>query len=743
MLEYKMRDYIEGISMNIIEVKNNLVRLSYEEDLRLSGLIKISDNSKSYIAQVLHLDANRTGKNAVAKIIFNYDGQIRGYDGSIPSLKAVAETFDMTEMLSTIKCENPVVIGKIAGKKENFAVDFDVLKENPIILSEKFYTTKFLLNNIAMHLQARKQKLVVFDTAGVFRNGSLTLSKDFKLPLNHSAINCIYNKGFLDATDESKAFIQSIFEELGEYAKTVDFIPFDTFKSVVDSEFARTKLIQLVVMKNKLKQIRDKNIFAQRADEFEVLKNKLSAENTVIINLSGFASHIQKECISYVYSLLKEIGAECYAFTPLESETPEKEYINELFSVENVHTTVICDYNYADLSELKKISKNMLMFTPIKQQKDFGGYNIFLQKLAEDEFIAFGKMTKFVPIICKLFQISSSDIILPKVEVKVEPAQPEQISVTAEVPIEEVNEIKVEELQTTENVTNEQADVAAEIESDVDKDEIPETFTEEIQSESGTEIIQTDSVPEIVNAEAPMAEEIEAPEPNTIDVPEVEISMMAGASAQEVTLPQNIQPEGVTLDEVGSEQAQNQLQEALEQVPDIDDDEELSDDDLDMIEKLSKPDEEIPVINDEYTAQEVYSEPVVEQAEDTELPQEQENQIIQEPEQPQEQEAIQDSVQEQSAPMEEELIQTPPETEPLQMRASSTPTMPEYSAEIPEEDKVRSDVIGQGDRVYHEEFGEGVVEKMINYGDKLLCSINFATVGRRLLNPEISEMRKI
>ena len=43
----------------------------------------------------------------------------------------------------------------------------------------------------------------------------------------------------------------------------------------------------------------------------------------------------------------------------------------------------------------------------------------------------------------------------------------------------------------------------------------------------------------------------------------------------------------------------------------------------------------------------------------------------------------------------------------------------------------------------HDEFGEGVVEKLINYGDKVLCSINFASVGRRLLNPEISEMRKI
>lgn len=48
----------------------------------------------------------------------------------------------------------------------------------------------------------------------------------------------------------------------------------------------------------------------------------------------------------------------------------------------------------------------------------------------------------------------------------------------------------------------------------------------------------------------------------------------------------------------------------------------------------------------------------------------------------------------------------------------------------------------QGDKVSHPKYGIGIVEKMIKYGNKTLCSINFENVGRRLLDPAISEISK-
>lgn len=78
----------------------------------------------------------------------------------------------------------------------------------------------------------------------------------------------------------------------------------------------------------------------------------------------------------------------------------------------------------------------------------------------------------------------------------------------------------------------------------------------------------------------------------------------------------------------------------------------------------------------------------------------------------------------------------------LETRSNTTTTVPVYDADIPQEDKVISDPISQGDTVVHAKYGTGVVEKMIKYGNKELFSINFDDVGRRLLDPTLTEIKK-
>ena len=775
--------------MNIIEVKNNLVKLCYEDELVLSGFIKIDDTNKSYIAQILHLEATRIGKVAIAKIIFNYNNGISAYDGSIPSLRAELQPVDTSILLETLDKTNPLNLGKLAEQKHNIIVNLDVLKDNPIICAEKFFTTKVLLNNFALQLQARKQKIVVFDTSGIFKTNKLTITKDFKLPLNSSTINYIYEKGFVDATAESKAMIQAIFEELSEYSKTVEFIPFDTFKAVVDSEFMRTKLIQLVILKNKIKQIRDWNVFAQNEAEFNVLKEKLKKDETIVIDISCLKESLQKECIKYVYSVLKEIDAEFYAFTPLSNDNSDKFLLKQIIDTENVHTTTICGYDYKLVNELKKRSKNMLMFTPLKQQRDFGGYNIFLQKLAEDEFIAYGKMTKFVPLIGKLHQLSTSEIYIPKVKETIQQIQQPTIEpkpivepmITNETPIVEpqietpvqsieqpsepittveVQPIPVEPVQIKEPQPEPVQEIQPQPQEETEKEQVAEPVQQptlafvDDEEENEEEIIQETQVtqPEQPVQEEPIVEEvqptpveeIQIPTAEIVETPEIVDEIPANEPIEEITevpIEQPIQPQ------VEPQPVANEVEAALNEVPDIEDDEELSDDDLDMIEELSKPDEEIQAIN----PVEPRIEPQQEQVQEIE-PQPQQN-VQPEPQpqpqvQPQPQPQVQPQPQPQAEhPVDEEIqnAQMPNVTtpEPLQTRANTTPVVPDYPSNIPDEDKVKSDVIQQGDRVMHQEFGEGVVEKMINYGDKLLCSVNFASVGRRLLNPEISEMKKI
>lgn len=743
--------------MDIIEVKNNLVKLSYEDNLSLSGLILIKDDTKNYIAQILHLESVRAGKIAVAKILFNYKDGIFAYDGSIPSLRANVENFSYNEFEKHLDISNPITLGKIPSEKSNLQVGFDFLKENPIILSEKFYVTKVLLNNLAIQLQARKEKIIVFDTVGMFKNNKISLSKDFKLPLNAQFVDYIYDNEFADATNECKALAQAVFEELRYYSQTVDFIPFDTFKSVVDSEFARTKLFQMIALKNKIKQIGVMEIFAQKAEEYKVLAEKTANASTLVIDISKFKPALQKECIKYVYSLLKNIDAEFYSFTHLTSDTSDEILLKELVEVENVHTTIICDYNYANLNKLKKCSKNIFMFSPLKQQKDYGGYNVMLQRLAEDEFIAYGKMTKFVPVICKMTQVSQADIIIPhstdaiKNETQ-EIQNPEQPQITPETQNEEITNN-----EQTEEIKSEEITEGTAVSDSAQQPEEPEDITEII---SDTEEVNDND--ENLSQEQNIVDETDYTETEEVQL-----------TAEPVHAEEDVQSDTDNI----SENVQDEITIALNEVPDIEDDDELSDDDLDMIEKLSKPDEEINIINNTEPVSENVAdsmdintnEPVISETdagsneiqiktESEDLVNridEAENNEINNTEElnaeiPAEDEVVIENNTEAEPPAEDNIeleantVSEPPvQNEPLQMRTNTVPVVPEYKADFPDEDRVNSDRIGQGDRVYHEEFGEGVVEKMINYGDKLLCSINFTNVGRRLLNPDISEMKKI
>ena len=73
--------------MKILEVKNNLVKISYdsEENLSLGGFLIIEDKSSPYVAQVVNLKSDNGLNFAVLKLLFtfNTEGILKNYDGTI------------------------------------------------------------------------------------------------------------------------------------------------------------------------------------------------------------------------------------------------------------------------------------------------------------------------------------------------------------------------------------------------------------------------------------------------------------------------------------------------------------------------------------------------------------------------------------------------------------------------------------------------------------------------------------
>lgn len=69
-------------------------------------------------------------------------------------------------------------------------------------------------------------------------------------------------------------------------------------------------------------------------------------------------------------------------------------------------------------------------------------------------------------------------------------------------------------------------------------------------------------------------------------------------------------------------------------------------------------------------------------------------------------------------------------------------TIPVYSPEI-ETVSDSSMKITAGNIVYHEKFGKGVVEEIFQHGSKVFCAIIFDKVGRRLLDPNVADIKQV
>lgn len=269
---------------------------------------------------------------------------------------------------------------------------------------------------------------------------------------------------------------------------------------------------------------------------------------------------------------------------------------------------------------------------------------------------------------------------------------------TIEIP-EDISELTDEiELETTDET---EPDVIEEIE------EVPDSFAERMD-------IDTDSIgfkeyteeEEVLEEVEPEQEVISLDDDNSFD----EIVELDEAEIGEDTIL-------VDFEDEEEEDLDKQIVQDVDKVFTTMKEDTISDSDLDFIDELNNEDteDELEEISLDGSIEEL-PESFGEEAEDGFLePLEEQNEI-----------SMEDN-------LDEEILET---------KNTKTPIVPVYEADIPQEDMVMSDPIEQGDLVVHAKYGTGTVEKMIKYGTKTLFSINFDNVGRRLLDPTLTEIKK-
>lgn len=765
--------------MQVLEIKNNLVKIAYDvnDNLALSSFVIIEDTNTPYVAQVVNVKADKLTNFAIVKLLFtfNEEGILKNYNGTIPSLKSTVSILPSKELLDIIPIENNLIMGELAQQNVTLNVDKTILDNNLLVCSDNVENTNILLKNITKQID---EKIVIFDTDGLFdAENKITFGKDFKLPLNYDTINFIYENELDDVDATSRAVIQDIFIEVQEYTKNLPegYLPFETFINVVDQQYKETQIPQLVLLKNKLIKYRDLNAFAETLKDVLSLSIAIDKSKVTIIDISEMAPVLQKEIMSYTYGVMKGINETIYSFVKVDNANSSKRLLKTFLSRDGIYTTIICRHEYKYLPELKSAAQNLILFTPQTLQHDFAAYNTFLNKLNTDEFIIYGAHTQNIPLIVELDELeldtqndddeteSEKDIEeIPSSNVVPMPAPVQNtapqgnVTVTPEPEIQEEETFKAPEVEypdlgfdnetpssnetptvdfsetETLNVTEEQP------EENFTQIELPETFEEpeieEVQQEEPEEDIQKNFDNEI--SQEPIEEEVFMPE---TDIPQVEIN--EDLSEQAIIEDSNI----------SETPAEYTSQATEEQAPiyNILDDNEIDYQDAEPEVLPLEP--EIDYSVEDIDIEENYQEPqpydeneaMIEQAaKDV-------DKLIYE-KLPNEDVTLDDLSDLQSDELTEDDLNLigdlasdngiTPEPE-LEYNEEQPPVVPIYNAEDIEPQEQQS--LEPGDRVSSPKYGEGVVEKMIKYGNKMLCSIEFPNIGRRLLDPAMTEIKKL
>lgn len=687
--------------MKLLEIKNNLVKLSYTdtEVPVLGRFIVLATEEKSYVAQFVNLKSDTVNNFAIAKLLFTFtpDGVVDNYDGSIPSVNSEISFLPAEELLNLLPVETPVKVGTLSQQEDMLSLDISMFERNLTVFVEKDINKTVFISNCIRQLFQMKEKSVVIDTCNLFEDyPKIEFTKDFKLPLNSKMIDFIFEYELAEVDAATKAVIQDIFYAVQQYIKTLDFefLPIDNFVDVVANQYKEIQMPELALLKNKLLKYRDANVFANTKEEVLALKEKLNEKNCSIINLKNIHETLQNEVISFIHTTLESFEKYIYLFVPLTDENSDKKLLKQMVNNNHVFTTILASSSYKYANELKQHAQNMFLFAPQSLNHDFAAYNTFLNKLNNDECIVFGKLTQGIPFIVDMADL---DLDLTRDDVLGDRYQFVPVA-------ENVQLVKIDDYGNQIPVTNIQ----------------PEEYDEELQSPAAEpEPIQDEVISQIPQIEQPPIDVVEEPIQNFSEELPVAAplnlveKLQEGLEQTEVT---PVEEDSMVLPPVNNILAEEDedLDEILPQQEDL---------------QITEEPEMLDFAVDDIADGSLLEEPV----NDAALTEDDLNFI--EDNQMAESDDIFDGM-EINEPIDEPSYQEDPYV------TEQTPVVPVYPAD--ENSAVDNESeFEQGDSVTHPRYGRGVVEKIIKYGNKTLCSISFENVGRRLLDPSISELTKI
>ena len=770
--------------MNVLEVKNNLVKIAYkaEDNLSLAGFVTIEDLNNPYVAQVMSIKADSIQNSAIVKLLFTFseDGILNNYNGTIPSVDAKVSALSAKELIEIIPVKSPLKLGSVAQQDDLLIVDKSILEKNLLICSNNLMNTSTLLNTIIPQL---KDKSVIIDSEGVIKSDNkIVFGKDFKLPLNFDTIDFIYENDLEDIDAINKAIIQDVFIEVQNYVRTLPdkFIPFETFINVIDAQYRQSQIPELILLKNKLLKYKELNVFAQNLKEIFDMNVKLEDVGQAVIDISDVPANIQKEVFRYIYSVFNGNPEKIYVFAKINSDNITKKLLKTFINTDNnTFTTIICPHEFKYIEEMKEISQNIILFAPSTLTHNFASYNTYLNKLNADECIVYGGHTQNIPFIVSVSDknefisdetdldttdevniINEADDLLDNnsdldeltdyVDEKSDIIEDEAEIVEDEPePVDDVSDIIVDETEIVEDdseivedepelVENEDEIIEDAVELNVDEPEVIDEDAEiiNVESEEIDDGVKSDDELYSDAEEYSIESETIFEEP----VQSNEISEFNESTINEFI--DNVKNDDITFENTEYTENVDLPDEVVDNADDVTNEEEPVFEVLDNSEQVDEVVEsaDVEVLDDANTDETTLEEQIakdVDKAFYEKLPSNDEDYQT-------------DTLTEDDLNLIDDLatdeITLAGDSEydndvTMEEDEETPPIVPIYPADDIEEKEGL--YFEPGDRVSTAKYGEGVVEKMIKYGNKMLCSIDFPNIGRRLLDPAMTEITRV
>ena len=761
--------------MRIFEVKNNLVKIFYEtsDNLFLSGFVMIKDSRESYIGQIMHMESSKHGNVAIAKIIFNItpDGIITSYSGTIPAINSAISNINSNDFLKLIQGQTPILIGEFIENDLLVSLDKSLLENKLVICSESQENSDLIIKTLDRQIRNYGKKTIIIDTDGesIFGTNNFVLGENFHLPINNQLINFIYEKGLDFKSARSKAILQETFLDIQYYLSSLEepYIPVNKFIDILEKQYEKSKLPELVLLKNALIKFDQAGIFANNILEYKELFDSLLNNQITSVDISNVDETIQREAISYVYNLVQELSDEYYIFIKTNNENSDKKLLKQIFSNKKAFTIITCSYTYKYLTELKKIAKNLILFTPLLQQQDFASYNTLLSTLGRSEFVVYGQATQFMPLIIKL-----SD----RVKIMSAPPQtvltPEDTQKIIQKQLREQQEKQESEKLQKEAFTQQQQMSQQMLQQQMSQmiypqvmpyQQNPQVFYPQqqpifqqpqmfapnpymnmvnpyvqnpyVQNQPYVQVPfvnpmmpQTNPITPVQNSalQQQMPQQMQQPaqpqQTQSFQQSQTNIAPQE-SKTEEKQIFKAIEPQEMPIENNFEEQNQNNQVEnsGIIDTSQFEQTNQLTEEDLDTI-------QDVDLYENEQQTPEIIEE----------VPQEniQEDDSYLDEIQPDEND-IENNVQEIA---EEQETDFKTQYNITEESLKEPETVPVYPANTGSNTNINFE---KGDVVIHHQFGNGRIEKIINYGNKKLCSVYFEGVGRRLLDPTLSEIKKV